>query len=331
MKSCVIVTGGGGRAAKDFMWLHKREGDERFISPSEARLIFFSKENCDVTSVLSILKAAEECKKKDMKVEAILNLAAFTDVDRFEDSPEYCSAGRCVNGLSAYSIHAASKELGDIPVVHVSSEYVLRRKASLKPYFVSEKEDISKPAYTKYGESKRMFEKTMNELGTRGTIIRTSGLYSSGYSSPINVPLNYILGEDKNWMTAFSDWYFSPTSSAELFCAVSQVLRMIVKTCTTPPRLINVSCGVAITKYEFAVSMISRICEITEIDVDIKISPRNISEIKDLKRPFGLCLSTELLENKFKFFDKSSRCDMIDMVLERAVNRYIDGYDKASN
>ena len=211
--------------------------------------------------------------------------------------------------------------------MHVSSEYVFRRKATPEPYFVEEQEDATRGAYTEYGESKRLFEmiiSSRNRLSV--SVIRTSGRYSSSEDGPVYNLVKCVLDRDSHWtqyMSSFSDWYFSPTSTVELFCAVSQVLRMIINK-FAPPRILNVSGGSAVTKLQHAEQIVSRVQEISDIDSDIKFSERSVSEISSVKRPFGLCLSTKLLEKKFMYFDTDSRNNMVDMLIERAINRYID-------
>ena len=108
---------------------------------------------------------------RDVQPGAIINAAAYTDVDGAEREIERAFA---INGAALGSIGAAARA-AEIPVVHFSTDYVFdgtRRQ----PY----REDEGTSPIGVYGASKLQGEQRLIESGAPSAIIRTQWLFGIG-------------------------------------------------------------------------------------------------------------------------------------------------------
>ncbi|MBQ4820072.1 dTDP-4-dehydrorhamnose reductase [Aquimarina sp. MMG016] len=99
----------------------------------------------------------------------VINCAAYTNVEQSEKEPEKASL---VNANGVKNLTQVCKENNTI-LIHISTDYVFDGKKS-SPYV---EEDLPNPI-NKYGESKLLGEKYIQEILEKYFIIRTSWLYS---------------------------------------------------------------------------------------------------------------------------------------------------------
>ncbi len=111
---------------------------------------------------------------RDVQPGAIINAAAYTDVDGAEREAERAFA---VNGAAPGFIGAAA-QAADIPVVHFSTDYVFDG-ASRNPYC----EDDETSPIGVYGSSKLQGENRLIDSGVQSMIIRTQWLFGVGGES----------------------------------------------------------------------------------------------------------------------------------------------------
>jgi len=106
-----------------------------------------------------------------IRPEIILNLAAYTDVDRAESEPEKCMK---VNGTGAGNLARAAKKI-NATIVYISTDYIFDGTKSA-PY----SEDDAPNPLGVYGKSKLAGEEKTHRSGARFLIVRTSWLFGKG-------------------------------------------------------------------------------------------------------------------------------------------------------
>ena len=119
----------------------------------------------DITDASAVSKVL-----KDNEISAVINCAAYTDVNRAESEPD---VAELVNCKAAGVLAEAAAEAGAL-LVHISTDYVFAGD-SCRPYTEA---DATSPLGV-YGRTKLAGEKAIEASGCRYLIIRTSWLYSN--------------------------------------------------------------------------------------------------------------------------------------------------------
>jgi dTDP-4-dehydrorhamnose reductase len=127
----------------------------------------------DVADEHAVAAAFERCRP-----EAVLNCAAWTDVDGAEAQPE---AAHAVNATGAGNLAAAAAAAG-VALVHVSSDYVFdgeapRDRAGIARAYLEA--DATGPRSV-YGQSKLAGERSVLAASARHTVARSSWLFGTG-------------------------------------------------------------------------------------------------------------------------------------------------------
>jgi dTDP-4-dehydrorhamnose reductase len=157
----LLVTGAGGMLGHDVLRAAERAGHE---------LIGLSRAELDVTDTVAVERAMERTSP-----EAMINCAAWTDVDGAETHREQANA---INGDGARNL-ALAAALARVPLVHVSTDYVFDGEAFVdssgapRPYVES---DPTGPRSV-YGESKLEGERHVLASSPRHTVVRSSWLF----------------------------------------------------------------------------------------------------------------------------------------------------------
>jgi dTDP-4-dehydrorhamnose reductase len=153
----VAVLGGDGVLAREL-------GPALESAGFQASLL--GKAACDVTDLEAVRRALA-----NGPWAAVVNCAAYTQVDRAEDEPERAFA---VNAGGAGHAARAAAELG-VPFLHVSTDYAFDGRKRT-PY---DEEDPPSPLGV-YARSKVAGEEAVREAGGRWTIVRAGELYGHG-------------------------------------------------------------------------------------------------------------------------------------------------------
>ena len=134
--------------------------------------------------------------------DVVVNLAAYTAVDRSEDEPEVAFR---VNGEAAGEIAAAAAGVG-APLIHLSTDYVFDGKAS-RPYL----EDDAPNPLNVYGHSKLMGEQRVREACANHLILRTAWVYAATGQNFVRTMLRLAQSNDE--VRVVDDQFGSPTSA----------------------------------------------------------------------------------------------------------------------
>jgi dTDP-4-dehydrorhamnose reductase len=191
----ILVCGAGGMLGQDLV----RAGGHDVDGLGRAEL--------DVTDADAVRRAIAK-----VGPEAVLNCAAWTDVDGAEDHPEEALR---VNRDGAGNVAAAAAEAG-ASVVYLSTDYVFDG-AKREPYVES---DAPNPLSV-YGRTKLQAEAV---AGNAAWIVRTSWLF--GWTSTNFVRTMLRLGAEREEVAVVADQRGSPTYAGHLATAVRELIEL---------------------------------------------------------------------------------------------------------
>jgi dTDP-4-dehydrorhamnose reductase len=180
----------------------------------------------------------------------VVNAAAYTDVDKAETEPDVAMR---INSEGAGAV-ARSAQLLDVPIVHLSTDYVFDgRKGS--PYL----EDDPVGPINSYGRSKLAGERQVRTFTAKHIILRTSWVYSSYGTNFVKTMLRLAASHDE--IRVVADQIGSPTSAPDLADGVLKVVRLL----TLNPRAdlygtFHISGTGAATRADFAERIFSASC-----------------------------------------------------------------------
>lgn len=144
----------------------------------------------------------------ELRPEAIINAAAWTDVDGAED-PEKEELCFGVNEDAVRHVAKVAKQL-DVPMVHYSTDYVFPGD---KKVGYSE-DDPPGPAVNMYGQSKLAGERALKEIDPKFYLVRTAWLYGPGGKNFVETMLK--LGQERDKVDVVNDQHGSPTFTKDV-------------------------------------------------------------------------------------------------------------------
>lgn len=147
---------------------------------------------------------------------AVINAAAYTDVDKAETEEELATL---INGNAPKAMALACANL-NIPLVHLSTDYVFDG-TGIKPW---QPRDATKPQNV-YGRSKKIGEDSIRSVGATYCILRTSWVISSHGTNFVKTMLN--LSEKHNTLSVVSDQVGGPTPAKDIARACLQIVEQL--------------------------------------------------------------------------------------------------------
>jgi dTDP-4-dehydrorhamnose reductase len=167
----------------------------------------------DITDLKETMAVVEK-----YKPEAILNLAAETDVDRCERDPEYAYA---VNSIGAYHVAYVAKRFG-IKLIHVSTAGVFDGKKD-SPY---NEDDVPNPQ-NYYGHSKFLGELAIRGMLEDYTIVRACWMMGGGPKKDqkfIAKIIAQLIKPEIKEINAVNDQVGAPTFGKDLVAAIKKLV-----------------------------------------------------------------------------------------------------------
>jgi dTDP-4-dehydrorhamnose reductase len=150
---------------------------------------------------------------RDARPDAVVNCAAYTDVDGAEADE---AAATAINGDGAGHVAAAAAEAG-AHVVYISTDYVFAGDAT-EPY----PEDAPTGPGTAYGRSKLKGEQLVAQAAPDGhAIVRTSWLFGPHGQNFVDTMLRLGAGRDE--LSVVDDQVGCPTYAGHLAAALLQI------------------------------------------------------------------------------------------------------------
>lgn len=162
----ILVTGANGQLGNEMRILGKESSDHYIftdISQAEGQETLY----LDITDLEAVRTIVRE-----QKVDAIVNCAAWTNVDGAEEPDKYELVEQ-LNATAPENLAKAMKEV-DGWVVQISTDYVFGKE----PYNTPCKEDQKGTPTGVYGATKLLGEQKVIATGCKYIIIRTAWLYS---------------------------------------------------------------------------------------------------------------------------------------------------------
>jgi dTDP-4-dehydrorhamnose reductase len=203
----ILVTGANGQLGSEIRDLEAGYPTFNFI--------FTDREELDITKHNTAEDFIEE-----NKINAIINCAAYTAVDKAESE---ISVANEINHLAIENFASIAKAKG-IKLIHISTDYVFDGN-SYKPYTES---DIPNPQSV-YGKTKLDGERAMQKINpANSVIIRTSWVYSRYGNNFVKTMLR--LGKERDELNVVADQIGTPTYAGDLAQAILTILPKIENT-----------------------------------------------------------------------------------------------------
>ena len=159
----VLVTGANGQLGTELRNITARSRN-RYIFSDVISLPGVETVHLDITDIAAIRIICES-----ERIDAIVNCAAYTNVDKAEDDAQMAML---LNSTAAGNLAQVASELG-ATMIHISTDYVFNGSRAI-PYDEGQPTD----PLGVYGSTKLSGEKEIEKSGCKWIIIRTAWLYS---------------------------------------------------------------------------------------------------------------------------------------------------------
>ena len=206
----ILVTGANGQLGNEMRILAK-ESQDKYIFTDINQVEGLETTFLDITDLEAIRTMV-----KEQKVNAIVNCAAWTNVDGAED-PEMYDLVEKLNATAPENLAKAMKEVDGL-LVHISTDYVF----GAEPYNTPCKEDQTGTPTGVYGLTKLHGEQKIIAIGCKHVIIRTAWLYSEFGKNFCKTMMN--LTATKPELKVVFDQVGTPTYALDLAKAITIVL-----------------------------------------------------------------------------------------------------------
>lgn len=231
----ILVTGANGQLGNEMRILAKNSADKYIftdvVDASEDSIAMLKKlagddiktdtEHLDITN----LDAIREIVKSE-NVEAIVNCAAYTNVDAAEDNYDLAEL---LNAKAPENLAIAMKEAGGV-LVHISTDYVFGKE----PYNTPCKEEQKGTPTGVYGLTKLHGELKIQFTSCNYVILRTAWLYSEFGKNFVKTMLK--LTATKPQLKVVFDQVGTPTYALDLAQTINTILEDYKKESLTVDR-----------------------------------------------------------------------------------------------
>lgn len=211
----ILVTGANGQLGRCIRGLAPQSG-HRFLFTDVVEADGLQTEMLDITDLEAVRRmvAAEG-------IEAVVNCAAYTNVDAAESNPELAER---LNALAPENLAIAMKEVDGL-LVHISTDYVFGGD----PYNTPCREDQNGTPTGVYGSTKLHGEERIAAVGGRWVIIRTAWLYSEFGKNFCKTMLQ--LTATKPQLKVVFDQVGTPTYAGDLAEAIISIINNAAEFC----------------------------------------------------------------------------------------------------
>jgi len=241
--------------------------------------LFTDVDSLDITDEVAVQKFFSE-----NKLEAVINCAAYTAVDKAETDQQ---TAQKINAI-APGILARNAAKSGAKFIHVSTDYVFAGDASI-PYSETDKVDPQGV----YGQTKLDGENEVRQENPDAIIIRTSWLYSTFGNNFVKTMLR--VGKERGELKVVFDQVGTPTNAADLATVILQILmKSKLDSKDFVPGIYHFSNEGVASWYDFALA----IFELS--GVDCKVLPVASEEYPTpTKRPHYSVLNKSKIKNTF--------------------------------
>ena len=206
----ILVTGSNGQLGNEMRIISKNSTDN-YIFTDVNQVEGVETLYLDITDLDAVRKMVAE-----NKTDAIVNCAAWTNVDGAEDSEKYALVEK-LNATAPENLAKAIKEVNGW-LVQISTDYVFGKE----PYNTPCKEDQKGTPTGVYGATKLLGEQKVIAIGCKHMIIRTAWLYSEFGKNFCKTML--ALTASKPQLKVVFDQCGTPTYALDLANAIVKML-----------------------------------------------------------------------------------------------------------
>lgn len=207
----ILVTGANGQLGNEMRIISKNSTD-KYIFTDVIQVEGVETIYLDITDLEAVRKMVA-----DNNIDAIVNCAAWTNVDGAEDPEKYAIVEK-LNATAPENLAKAMKEV-DGWLVQISTDYVFGKE----PYNTPCKEDQQGTPTGVYGATKLLGEQKIIETGCKYMILRTAWLYSEFGKNFVKTMLN--LTAIKPQLKVVFDQAGTPTYAYDLATAIVTALK----------------------------------------------------------------------------------------------------------
>lgn len=207
----ILVTGANGQLGRE-MRLTAKESSHHYIFTDVAPAEGLETILLDITD-----RNAVEQMVSEEQVGAIVNCAAWTDVDACETDSVMAAKAERINALAPAILAQAMRDVNGL-LVHISTDYVF----GLEPYNTPCNEEQKGTPTGVYGHSKLRGEMVICNSGVQYIILRTSWLYSEYGRNFCRTMMK--LTAEKPQVNVVFDQTGTPTYALDLAQAITTIL-----------------------------------------------------------------------------------------------------------
>ena len=207
----ILVTGANGQLGRE-MRLTAKESSHHYIFTDVAPAEGLETILLDITD-----RNAVEQMVSEEQVGAIVNCAAWTDVDACETDSVMAAKAERINALAPAILAQAMRDVNGL-LVHISTDYVF----GLEPYNTPCNEEQKGTPTGVYGHSKLRGEMVIRNSGVQYIILRTSWLYSEYGKNFCRTMMK--LTAEKPQINVVFDQTGTPTYALDLAQAITTIL-----------------------------------------------------------------------------------------------------------
>ena len=207
----ILVTGANGQLGRE-MRLTAKESSHHYIFTDVAPAEGLETILLDITD-----RNAVEQMVSEEQVGAIVNCAAWTDVDACETDSVMAAKAERINALAPAILAQAMRDVNGL-LVHISTDYVF----DLEPYNTPCNEEQKGTPTGVYGHSKLRGEMVIRNSGVQYIILRTSWLYSEYGRNFCRTMMK--LTAEKPQVNVVFDQTGTPTYALDLAQAITTIL-----------------------------------------------------------------------------------------------------------
>ncbi len=204
----ILVTGANGQLGSE-MRIVSSDSAHGYIFTDVVDLPGVETVKLDITDIEAL-----RCVVRENNVQAIVNCAAYTNVDKAETDVELCTL---LNAKAPENLALVMKEVDGL-LVHISTDYVF----GAEPYNTPCTEDRTGTPTGVYGLTKLQGEQAIQKVGCHHVIIRTAWLYSEFGKNFVKTMLH--LTETKDQLNVVFDQTGTPTYALDLAEVICHIL-----------------------------------------------------------------------------------------------------------
>lgn len=243
----ILVTGANGQLGRE-MRIVSAQTSDRYIFTDVSEAEGLETTYLDITDMEAVRAMVRE-----NNIGAIVNCAAWTNVDACETDEKLAALAEKLNAYAPRNLAEAMKETGGL-LIQISTDYVFGRE----PYNTPCREDQKGTPTGVYGTTKLHGEQYIQNSGCRYVIIRTAWLYSEFGKNFCKTMMT--LTSTKPALKVVFDQCGTPTYALDLAKAIVAILQRPVE------GIYHYSNEGVCSWYDFT-KMIAEYCGHTECDI----------------------------------------------------------------